>query len=296
MYQRILVAVDFSSWAEEAMRFATRIAARDAKVRLAHVIPPELAAMFADRAALERIDEDASRSLRAAAARCGELAPNLPVETVLLTGSPHEEILAEAQRSSAEVIVLGSHGRSLLPRLMLGSVAERVVRGSPRPVCVVKGQAPVALHHVALATDFGPASVEAVRQLDRFLQATPAKATVVHCIDPELGMSPAAPAILFVSKEDFERRVAKRRAELESAMQSVVADLQRADHPVASCFREGRPWRELSFFTEEARVDLLVIGTHRRRGMDRLLLGSVAEKTLRLVDCPVLVVPSSTGE
>ncbi|MCC6877863.1 MAG: universal stress protein [Sandaracinaceae bacterium] len=140
----ILCPVDFSEPSEEASRFAVSLADRmGAKVELVHVhqVPyyglPETAAevMMADTAARTY----AQRQLEALAARYS--AHGVEVTPKILEGVPYDAIVQEAQRAGADLIVIGTHGRTGLRHLLLGSVAEKVVRTSSVPVCTVRPKA-----------------------------------------------------------------------------------------------------------------------------------------------------------
>lgn len=153
MYRRWLVAHDFEPCADAAADAAARLAlacrregATDAMLVLAHVVTPPALPMSSDiaggganvmavidlmlKTARERL-EDSRASLVAA-------HPGLTVETVVLSGSPVEGLLDEADRRDVDAIAIGTHGRRGIAHAFLGSVAERIVQRSSRPVFVVK--------------------------------------------------------------------------------------------------------------------------------------------------------------
>jgi nucleotide-binding universal stress UspA family protein len=153
MYRRWLVAHDFEPCADAAADAAARLAlacrrdgASEALIILAHVVTPPALPMSSDiaggganvlavidlmlRTARERLD-DARAALLAA-------HPGLTVDTVVLSGSPVEGLLDEADRRDVDAIAIGTHGRKGIAHAFLGSVAERIVQRSPRPVFVVK--------------------------------------------------------------------------------------------------------------------------------------------------------------
>ncbi len=138
----ILCPVDFSPGSDEATRYATSLAKKlGAKLHLVHVYPlPMLAApdggFMLPASVLSEISDSAARSLRKATDACK--ASGLEPETHLADGAPHVEILRVAERVKADLIVMGTHGRSGLAHLLLGSVAEKVVRSSPIPVLTTR--------------------------------------------------------------------------------------------------------------------------------------------------------------
>jgi len=145
MYQRILVPIDGSETSERALQEAIKLAAGKARLRLIYVIE-EIYPLDAEGFAF--ID---SSALREAARHTGEriliqaekkaLHSGAPVETALLEAGGQRIASAiddEARRWPAELIVIGTHGRSGLSRLLMGSVADGVVRGASIPVLLVR--------------------------------------------------------------------------------------------------------------------------------------------------------------
>jgi nucleotide-binding universal stress UspA family protein len=133
----ILHPTDFSLYSENAFQLALSLA-RDYGARLAvvHVAPPPLA-VYGDGlyAPLPvHFDEGLREKLNEVAAKAGEV----PLEKKLYEGDPATEILHAAREFKSDLIVLGTHGRTGLGRLLMGSVAEQVVRKAPCPVLTVK--------------------------------------------------------------------------------------------------------------------------------------------------------------
>ena len=142
-FQRILVPVDFSAHSAEAVRVAADLGRRfSARLSIVHVYDPLTYAlpdgfMLVQQSDLDKLFEALRAQLGDAqrqALECG--APN--VETKLLQGHVAGEVVDYAARGEFDLIVLGTHGRSGLQHLVLGSIAERVVRLAPCPVLTVK--------------------------------------------------------------------------------------------------------------------------------------------------------------
>lgn len=140
---KILVPLDFSAHSTRALEFGVDLARRyDARLELVHVFDigvytmPDGMPMFAS-GQFDEIMADVDRLL--AAAKHDALAGGaLLVETKRLDGKPDVEILREARDGRFDLIVLGTHGRTGLKHIVLGSVAERIVRHAPCPVFTVK--------------------------------------------------------------------------------------------------------------------------------------------------------------
>ena len=140
--QRVLVAVDFSASTEAVLRVAEELArALGTELRLVHVAAPEPEFVGYE------VDSPALRDTHAAAyreehRRLQELGDGLraggaDVKALLIQGPTVEKILEEAERFDAGIVVLGSHGRGALARVLMGSVSEGVLHGSRRPVLIV---------------------------------------------------------------------------------------------------------------------------------------------------------------
>ena len=143
LYDRIVVPTDGSASSQRAIDHAVDLAAaHDATVHGVYVVNiasfsgvPTEGSWEGVSAALEREGEEALEKVENAAGARG-----VPVELVRLEGRPSEQIVEYAEETGADLIVMGTHGRGGLDRLLLGSVAERVVRAASVPVMTVQGQ------------------------------------------------------------------------------------------------------------------------------------------------------------
>ncbi len=140
--KNILVPTDFSDNATQALDYAVALAAKlDAKVHVLHVLAfSTFGAEYAIGSLIEGLIADAQRQLDKLAAEHVAKAALAP--TVLKTGDARDEIDRTAVEVEANLIVMGTHGRRGVSRLLLGSVAESIVRTAPCPVLLVRGVAP----------------------------------------------------------------------------------------------------------------------------------------------------------
>lgn len=140
MYERILLATDGSPPARAATEHAVALAERfDADLHAVSVVDTlALAALDRESAAVqEALEREAAKALDWAQDRAE--AAGVPVETEVRYGHPHGEILDAIDETAADVVVMGTHGRRGLDHLLIGSIAERIVRASPVPVLTVHG-------------------------------------------------------------------------------------------------------------------------------------------------------------
>jgi nucleotide-binding universal stress UspA family protein len=142
---RILVPVDFSPHAEEAFRYATTLAGRlGARVRLLHVVEdPFITGAWSPEIYVPNMMELLQELIAGAEGQLATLkqsaaARGVTVETAAITGRPAHTIVEHAKEGGFDLIVMGTHGRTGLAHVMMGSVAERVVRKAPCPVLTVR--------------------------------------------------------------------------------------------------------------------------------------------------------------
>ncbi len=139
-FSKILFPTDFSEWAEYAGSYALSIANKyGSKIYVAHVVEPftyatdfgiDYGAQFKEmEATARRLLDDSVASMKRTGA---------DISSVLLSGNPYAEIVKFAQKEEIDLIVMATHGRSVVEHLLMGSVAEKVLRKSPCPVMTVK--------------------------------------------------------------------------------------------------------------------------------------------------------------
>ena len=140
MYKKILVPLDRSAGAEAALPVAADLARDRAVIRLVHVAPTP-SAVVAEGRVIAYADQESDRLRHEAEVYLRGVAPQLaglPVEYAVRFGEPTEEVLEEARESGSGLIAMATHGRSGVARLVLGSVAEAVLRRSEVPVVLVR--------------------------------------------------------------------------------------------------------------------------------------------------------------
>ena len=157
-FTKILVPLDFSPHAERAFSYATTLAQRfGASLGLVHVVEdPFVAGAWGHEAYVPNVDElfqglVASAERQLARLKQSTIALGVTVETAVITGTPARAIVEHAKEGGFDLVVMGTHGRTGLSHVVLGSVAERVVRAAPCPVLTVRTRAAAAAEGAAAA-------------------------------------------------------------------------------------------------------------------------------------------------
>jgi len=289
---RILCPVDFSDTSQHALDHAAAIARwYEAKLTLLHVFVT-LPTMDLPPVVLQ--DADCGR-LKAALQKMAVRVPGgVPVECrVEQAEYVHDEIVRQLSDTQADLLVLGTHGRSGFQRLFLGSVTEKVIRKAACPTLVVPpraadvaADAPVRFTRILCAIDFSDSSLSALAYALNLAEEADAHVTLLHAIEmpPELRENPLAPDF------DVDRIHAAAAAEARRRLRDLVPDAARTYCTVETAVVEGRAHRQVLRRAAEEHADLIVMGVHGRGALDLLLFGSNTHHLIRAATCPVLIV------
>ncbi len=282
----ILFPTDFSVCAEHAYAQATHLAEHfEARLHVLNIVVAEPDDPDNPMSYLKEMDPEVSSE------EAGALNPSAPsvvrVQEVALNEA--RGILGYADRHDIDLIVMGTHGRRGLGRLLLGSVAEKVVRLATMPVLTV---CPVAdeggsrpIRRVLVPVDFSEYTAPLLTKAKVLAALYEAKVDILHVItDVALpgvyGLEPVTVATSWVNE-----RVRK-------AMAEAMTQCPGPEVPFTVHVMVGYPARDIPEFASENDIDLIVIATHGRTGLKRFFMGSVAENVVRLASCPVFTVKS----
>ena len=206
-----------------------------------------------------------------------------PSQLMPAMGPSYGEIVELARQFKADLIVLGAAEGGAMRRMILGSTADGVIRHASCPVFVVRSAATFPPARVEIPVDLSPISANALFQGMDFLNrlgAGPDGTEVLFVLNPmEIAGS------LHFSPEQVERFAL---SELHSFLKANDVS------PALARVRTGYPWEEILATAADRKVDLMILGTHGRRGFERLLLGSVAIGVMHRAACNLLVVPPGT--
>ena len=214
--------------------------------------------------------------------------------SAVLSDAPYRVLTETAQTTGADLIVVGATEAGPLAAELLGSTADRVLRKAPCPVLVVRGELPVPPRRVLAPVDLSAVSGDAFRcGLDFLAQIARSGETTVRSIYAlsyldalalQRQRRPDATQEVSVSFEQVEH------AEAEELRRFVLANAALAPFEVETAVLPGEARFEILQELSERPADLVMLGTHGRGGMDRLLLGSVASTVARKAPCSVLLI------
>lgn len=290
MYDSILVPTDGSPAAETATSVALALAEQfDAELHAITVLDPEKLPDEVELDAVDGLRRQAETWVTDVAEQATEAGVAVTTAVVEAAGPVHREIVDYGTAHEVGLVVMGTQGRTGLRRLVLGSVTERTLRSSPIPVLTVHEgvDAEAPIEQVLVATDGSEAAARAVDHGVRLAAATGATIHAVNVVDVT-GLSGAAgsPEVLDALEEVGQRAVA------DLADRAAEASVEAVETAVL----RGTPTRAVLGYADDHGIDVIVMGTHGRRGLSRYLIGSVTEKTVRLAERPVLTVaPSDDG-
>jgi nucleotide-binding universal stress UspA family protein len=233
----------------------------------------------------------AQSELRAAFAARRVLRRRWPTaEVTVVDRPPVDGILAEAGRLGARMIVVGARGHGALSRIVLGSVSLGVVRRAPGPVLVVKR--PLRAARLVIGVDGSAHSRRAVELVTSLAVPDGGALTLVAVAE---ALRPVSVGLLPSSyRATIGRELAaveaERKRDLQRELDRAARRLERAGWAVETQVRAGVPLAELLAAVQATGADVLVLGARGVGGLERLLLGSVAEGALSRAPVSVLVV------
>ena len=242
------------------------------------------AMLSADAADADAADADADAPSRRD--RQPDLSALRIVQEQVEAASPADRIVEYADDTDIDLIVMGTHGRRGVERLMMGSVAEEVVRTSGCPVYTIRDEQAVApgkaVRRILVPVDFSDASDVAINHAKELALTYGAQIDLVHVVEEVIYPSTYGVETTGIPTADVVDRV-------EEALAGLAREEIGYEHVTVEAIPGYAPTTILDY-VDDHDVDLIVIATHGRTGLDRMLLGSVTERIVRRAPGPVFVV------
>jgi nucleotide-binding universal stress UspA family protein len=293
--ERILCPTDFSKFAFRAADYAMALGRHyDAEVHFLHVIPsaliqPEQYPYVAEavpltpefrKRALERLDAFVALSK----------AEGVRTRFSVAEGAPVSAILEAAEADHASLLCLGTHGREGVERLVLGSVAEKVLRKARCPVLTVsepgdeRGPKKAVFKDILCAVDFATLSLKAVEYCLSLAQESGGLLTLVNTVE----WFPDEPTWIGIPNASDYR--SQMEEQVRTRLEEIVPREAREWCEIQVVVRSGKAYREILTVARERKADLIAMGVRGRNPLDIMLFGSTTQHVVRHAECPVLTI------
>jgi len=263
----LMVATDGSKYGESAVREAIRLAKICSSNLIAvSVVKTNIEFDSVLPQFVEKKEKEAIKHLESVKAQAAEEGINC-VTIVSRNEEPYEDIVHHASENNVYMIMMGTHGRSEMKRLMMGSVTAKVIGHASCNILVLPLNAKVECKNVLIATDGSKYSEAA---------ASEALGIAKRCGSSIIVLSVALSDAELTATQDNVNKVSEAAAKEDIKTTSIVT--------------KGKPYESIIETAKQKEVDVIVVGSHGRTGLTRLLMGSVAERVIGLSESAVMVV------
>lgn len=286
--KKILVATDFSERSDRALRRAILLARQyNSEIQLIHVVDDDQPRRIVDT---ER--NEVSTLLRQMAATTQDV-DGVTCETRVILASPFVGIARAVADAAPDLLVIGSHRRQVLRDVFLGTTAERTIRLVDCPVLMVNAPPTGLYRHVLQTTDLSDGSRDALRRFHALGFGQDVWTSLLYVFD--------APALRLVmghsmQKEDRSDYLAHEHENASLELSRFVASAGIGDVRQIVRHEASGASHEILDAADEEKADLIVMSTHGRSGLAKMLIGSVTEQVLREAQIDILAIPPQTKE
>jgi nucleotide-binding universal stress UspA family protein len=278
-YRKILVAYDGSPSAKNALSLASQLAREDKSwIKVLAVVPSYQGDL--ELIGVSDIKEAITGPGLELLAEAKQIADQegVYILTNLEQGEPYEQIVHVAEEENCDLIVMGRRGKGTMERALIGSVTARVIGHTGKDVLVIPEASQLSWENILLATDGSACCDNALARALEIAQERQAKlsaVSVVYSNDEFYAVGQEVVKELYKDADKVLDKVKKWAGDL-----GVQAEL---------FVRDGEPHQAITAMAAEISASLIVMGSHGRKGLTRLLMGSVTERVIGYADCPVLV-------
>ncbi len=293
--KKVLFTTDFSPSGQFALNHALFLAEQyNTELHLLHVIQTHRHDMIEPMAQVPNAEEIYKMLCENAVVRLQEMVAGKQNGITIITHAVRgvnipESIIEYVTDNDIDVVVMGTHGRHGVSRLLMGSVSEKVVRLAPCSVLTVHEGNEIdpqkAMHNVVMPIDFSKDSKTALRVAIEVAETYKADLHVLHVIE-KINF----PAVYASSQGDLQDWLPDIKKRSYREIERLLKEYGGKQTNKHIHIHEGHAAREIISFTQEIGADLVVIAPHGLRGINYLMMGSVSEKVVRFSKCPVLTV------
>ncbi len=281
-YRKLLVAVDGSESSMNALRESFKLALNEKSwITVTSVAPPFEGDL--EFVGTKNILESLRRPCEAALAEAQKMAQadGALIKTVCEEGPPHERIVDLAVAENADLIIMGRKGRTGFERALVGSVTARVIGHSERDVLVMPLRTAVGWNKILIATDGSRFSMTAAAKAISLAESYNGGLIIICVVDVPSEFYAEAPQAM----EDLVKKA-------KSFVEGIRKQAEEAGIKAETFIAEAEAYQAIIDLAQRKKADIIVMGSHGRTGLRRLLMGSVAEKVIGHAGCPVLIVRS----
>jgi nucleotide-binding universal stress UspA family protein len=279
-YRKILVAYDGSASARNALAVASHLAKEDKSwIKVLSVLPEYKGEI--ELVGISNIEETIEGPGKKLLIEAQEIADNEDVHilTNMAQGEPYDKIVHVAEDENCDLIIMGRRGTHQLERELVGSVTARVIGYTPKDVLVVPDGTRLTRKNLLLATDGSPSCEAAVSRAIEIAKEQSANLTAVSVVYTNDEYLALAPGIV----EDLISKAKEKLATINQKGKEAGVEIN-------TVIKEGEAYEAITTLAQNSNVDLIVMGSHGKKRLQRLLMGSVTERTIGYAACPVLVV------
>ncbi|OHE57818.1 MAG: hypothetical protein A2Z47_01480 [Thermodesulfovibrio sp. RBG_19FT_COMBO_42_12] len=279
-YRKILVAIDGSESSKHALRESFKLATDEKSwVTVVSVIPQyegDLGATW-----ISNVREAMKKPCQIALSEAENMAKKerVLIKTVCEEGEIYERIVDLADAENSDLIVMGRKGISKLSKALVGSVTARVIGHSQKDVLVVPEGTSIGWKNIVFATDGSKFSEAATNKAIDFAKSYGSEIQVISVVDVTEEFMARAPGAV----EDL---VKKAKEIVEDVKKKAFSEGIKAE----SIVREGDAYKVIVNIAKKQGANAIMMGSHGRTGLRRLLMGSVTERVIGHAPCPVLIV------
>ncbi len=286
MYTSIVVGYDESPSSKAALReVSSRVKRQGGAIVLVHAVYFDKEEFSTLPAQMEQRFEFGTHVCVAAKKNIqDEFGLNGTVESIICEGEPPEVIVDTAQGKKADLIALGTYGRKGLKRLLMGSVTSQVVLNAPCDVLVVKdrnAKAAGSFGSLLVPFDGSASSQKALLRACEISKADGSELSVLYVIPRYEEM------VDFFKTDSIKKSLYQEAEKIAEGAKKIAAG---QNVPIKAVVQEGHVSDKIVEMAGTFKNDLIVVGTHGWRGVNKAILGSTAERVIAHAACPVLIV------
>ena len=292
VHKRILVATDFSECSRVALDICISASkCMKTKLYVLHTIekfPHDYVHLLSGTAhsnMKQKLEEEAMNKIKAMLPE--ELLGSEDIVPIVRFGKPFLEIIKVAKEKDVDLMAIGTHGRAGVDRVILGSVAERVVRKAGCTVMVIRNRKYVGFKRIIVPIDFSDCSRKALEYAAATARAHRSKLTILHVYE-ESFIEPYVRAAN--TEEEAQEIVRSIEKDNEVKYDDFLKKIDLSGVEYDKLLRKGIPSNEIVETAREQQAQLIVVGTHGRSGIKHMLIGSDAEEVVRNAPCDIVVV------